>query len=48
MLIEKLREAMKDLSDDELYIVQKLYFDNEPLRSVAKSIDIALSTLVER
>ncbi len=48
ILIEKLRVAMQDLSDDELYIVQKLYFDGNTLREVAKSINMAHSSLIEK
>ncbi len=48
MLIEKLRLAMMDLSDEELYIVEKLYFENETLREVAKSIHITHPSLIEK
>lgn len=48
MLIEKLRVAMQNLSDEELYIVEKLYFDGNTLREVAKSINMAHPSLIEK
>ncbi len=48
MLIEKLKTAMNHLNDEELYIINKLYFDNETLRAVSKRINIAHTSLIEK
>lgn len=48
MLLEKLREVMEDLSDEELYRVKKLYFDEEPTRTIAERINISHTALIKK
>ncbi len=48
ILIEKMRRAMRELTDDELDIVQKIYFDDESLSDVANSKNISYFVLVRK
>lgn len=48
MLIDKLKNAMESLSDDEREIIKRLYFDDEPLRKVAKSRNVSHPALIKK
>ena len=48
MLIDGLKKAMESLSDDEREIIKRLYFDDEPLRKVAKSRNVSHPALIKK
>ena len=48
MLIDQLEKAMESLSDDEREIIKRLYFDDEPLRKVAKSRNVSHPALIKK
>jgi len=48
MLIDKLKNAMESLSEDEREIIKRLYFDDEPLRKVAKSRNVSHPALIKK
>lgn len=48
MLIDRLKKAMETLSDDEREIIKRLYFDDEPLRKVAKSRNVSHPALIKK
>ena len=48
MLIDRLKKAMESLSDDEREIIKRLYFDDEPLRKVAKSRNVSHPALIKK
>ena len=48
MLIDQLKKAMESLSDDEREIIKRLYFDDEPLRKVAKSRNVSHPALIKK
>ena len=48
MLIDELKKAMESLSDDEREIITRLYFDDEPLRKVAKSRNVSHPALIKK
>ena len=48
IMIEELKKAISNLSNDEKEIIQKLYFDEEALRLVAKDKNISHSALIKK
>ena len=48
MLIESLRYAISKLNDEERDIIERLYFNDETVRSVAKLKDITHPALIKR
>lgn len=48
MMIESLRYAISKLNDEERDIIERLYFNNETLRSVAKLKSITHPALMKR
>lgn len=48
MMIETLRNAISKLSDEERDIIERLYFNDETLRSVAKLKSITHPALIKR
>lgn len=48
MVIETLRNAISKLSDEERDIIERLYFYDETLRSVAKPKRITHPALIKR
>ena len=48
MMIESLRYAISKLNDEERDIIERLYFNDETLRSVAKLKSITHSALMKR
>ena len=48
MMIEALRIAMSKLNKDEREIIERLYFNDETLRAVAKAQNISLPALIKR
>ena len=48
MMIEALRNAMSKLNKDEREIIERLYFNDETLRAVAKTQNISHTALIKR
>ena len=48
MMIEALRSAMSKMNKDEREIIERLYFNDETLRSVAKTQNISNPALIKR
>ena len=48
MMIESLREAISKLNDEERDIIERLYFNDETVRAVAKLKDITHPALIKR
>lgn len=48
MMIEALKNAMSKLNKDEREIIERLYFNDETLRAVAKTKNISHPTLIKR
>jgi len=48
MMIEALRDAMAKLNDEERDIIERIYFNEESIRSVAKSKSISHPALVKK
>ncbi|BCK45719.1 sigma-70 family RNA polymerase sigma factor [Streptococcus suis] len=48
MMIEAVRTAISKLNDEERDIIERLYFNDETLRSVAKLKDITHPALIKR
>ena len=48
MLIDRLKKAMESLRDDEREIIKRLYFDDEPLRKVAKYRNVSHPALIKK
>ena len=48
MMIEALRIAMSKLNKDEREIIERLYFNDETLRAVAKTQNISHPALIKR
>ena len=48
MMIEALRNAMLKLNEEEREIIERLYFNDETLRAVAKTQNISHPTLIKR
>ena len=48
MMIEALRNAMLKLNEEEQEIIERLYFNDETLRAVAKTQNISHPTLIKR
>ena len=48
MMIEALRNAMSKLNKDEREIIERLYFNDETLRAVAKTQNISHLALIKR
>lgn len=48
MMIESLRYAISKLNDEERDIIERLYFNNETIRSVAKLKSITHPALIKR
>lgn len=48
MMIDSVRDALSKLSDEEREIIDRLYFNDETLRKVAKEKSIAHPTLIKR
>ncbi len=48
ILIDKLNSAMEELNAEERDIIERLYFNDESLRSVAKLKDITHPALIKR
>lgn len=48
MMIEALRNAMSKLNKDEREIIERLYFNDETLRAVAKTQNISHPALIKR
>ena len=48
MMIEEVRYAISKLNDEERDIIERLYFQEETLRSVAKSKSISHLALIKR
>nr|WP_317359408.1 hypothetical protein [uncultured Tyzzerella sp.] len=46
--IEKLRKALKLLKDNDLYIIENIYFLNKSKRTVANDLGISHTTLLEK
>ena len=46
--IEKLRKALKLLKDNDLYIIENIYFINKSKRTVANDLVISHTTLIEK
>lgn len=47
IMIEELKKAISNLNEDEKEIIQKLYYDEETLRLVAKNKNISHSALIK-
>ena len=48
MMIEALRNAMSKLNEEEREIIERLYFNDETLRAVAKTQNISHPALIKR
>lgn len=48
IMIEALRNAMSKLNEEEREIIERLYFNDETLRAVAKTQNISHPTLIKR
>ena len=48
MMIEEVRYAISKLNDEEREIIERLYFQEETLRSVAKARSISHLALIKR
>ena len=48
MMIEALRNAISKLNKDEREIIERLYFNDETLRAVAKTQNISHTALIKR
>lgn len=48
MMIEAVRNAISKLNDEERDIIERLYFNEETLRSVAKQKSITHPALIKR
>lgn len=48
MMIEALRNAMSKLNEEEREIIERLYFNDETLRSVLKTQNISHPALIKR
>ena len=48
MLIEQLRKAIRSLTDEEREIIQKIYFEEQSLRSVASDRNISHPALMKK
>ena len=48
IMIEALRNAMSKLNEEEREIIERLYFNDETLRAVAKTKNISHPTLIKR
>lgn len=48
MMIEAVRDAISKLSDEERDIIQRLYYDDESLRTVAETKKISHPALLKR
>ncbi len=48
MLIEQLRKAIRSLTDEEREIIQKIYFEEQSLRSVASDRNISPPALMKK
>ena len=48
IMIEALRNAMSKLNKDEREIIERLYFNDETLRAVAKTQNISHTALIKR
>ncbi|HEN9338440.1 TPA: sigma-70 family RNA polymerase sigma factor [Streptococcus agalactiae] len=48
MMIEALRNAISKLNDEEREIIERLYFNDETLRSVAETKNITHPALIKR
>lgn len=48
MMIEALKNAISKLNNEEKDIIERLYFNDETLRSVAKLKSITHSTLIKK
>ena len=48
MMIEALKSALSKLNRDEREIIERLYFNDETLRAVAKTKNISHPTLIKR
>lgn len=48
MMIEAVRNAISKLNDEERDIIERLYFNDETVRAVAKLKDITHSALIKR
>lgn len=48
MLIDRVREAIDSLNDEEREVIERLYYQDEPLRSIATSKKISAPALLKR
>ena len=48
MMIEEVREALSKLNDEEREIIDRLYFNDETIRSVAETKKISYPALIKR
>mgnify|MGYP000914193589 FL=1 len=48
MLIDKVREAIDSLNDEEREVIERLYYQDESLRSIATSKKISAPALLKR
>lgn len=48
MLIDRVREAIDSLNDEEREVIERLYYQDESLRSIATSKKISASALLKR
>lgn len=48
MMIETVRDALSKLNDEEREIIDRLYFNDETLRSVAETKKISHPDLIKR
>lgn len=48
MLIDKLREALDSLNDEDREVIERLYYQDESLRSIATSKGISAPALFKQ
>ena len=48
MLIDRVREAIESLNDEEREVIERLYYQDESLRSIATSKKISAPALLKR
>lgn len=48
MMIEAVRDALSKLNDEEREIIDRLYFNDETIRSVAETKKISYPALIKR
>lgn len=48
MLIDRVREAISSLNDDEREVIERLYYQDEPTRIAAKALNLHKTSLIRK